>query len=101
MKYEYDFSNLHLPAEEYRWLLLINYHKLKYSHHLDALLETELIEFKDYATDSIGQRIPIKDYCVISEKGRCYIIYRKNNFVNIRIPVILSIIAIIVSIIFR
>lgn len=97
LKYQYDFNNLHLPTKEYYLLKFSKYGKRKYHKKYDNLIETDMMNFTVYIQDEIGQPIPDKMYCKITEKGICYLKYCQNHFVDIRIPIILSIIAIIIS----
>ena len=99
MKYEYDFTNLHLPKLEYKLLRKISKHILPYQANLDNLITIGMVDFCNCKFDEIGNQIPMKKQCTISEKGICYIQYCKNHFVNIRIPIIISLFALAVSII--
>lgn len=100
MKYEYDFTNLHLPQKEYILLKIISKHNIPCNNkNYDNLLNIGMIEYTDYNIDKFGQRIPEKTFYKISEKGLCYIQYCKNNFVDNRLPIVISIIALIISLI--
>ena len=97
--YEYDFTNIHLPQKEYSLLKRSRKNKHKYSAAYDNLIQIGMMEYVEYSFDNIGQQIPIKTYCQISEKGLCYIQYCKNRFVDNRIPILISVLALIISLI--
>ena len=97
LKYQYDFSNLHLPTREYLLLKFSKIGKRRYHKIYDNLIEIGMMNFTDSIHDEIGQQIADKKYCKITEKGICYLKYCQNHFVDIRIPIILSLIAIIIS----
>lgn len=97
--FEYDFSNIHLPQREYRLLRRLKRRKRKYSQKYDNLILIGMVNYCNFEQDSIGQFIPIKDYCKITEKGLCYLQYSKNYFVDNRLPILISVLALIVSLI--
>ena len=100
MLYEFDFENFFLPKYEYRLLKRASRHKhIKYNPCLDNLVQTGLITFVNWSTNSIGEGIPIKTECKITTKGLAYIQYRKNHFTDVRLPIIISALALIASIV--
>ena len=98
MKYEYDFTNLHLPKLEYKLLRKVSRHtKVKYTILLDNLIQVGLITYCKWTPDENGNNIPIKDKCIITEKGLCYLQYCRNHFIDVRTPVIISLFALLVA----
>lgn len=63
------------------------------------LIHLHLATYSNYKSDEIGNQIPASDKCLITEKGKCYIQYRKNQYISARIPIIISTVALIVSIV--
>lgn len=95
--YEYNFEHLILPKEEYKKLKKL-YKKPLNADSCKNLIHLNLAMYSNYKSDKIGNRIPASDKCLITEKGKCYIQYRKNLYISARIPIIISTIALIVSV---
>lgn len=96
--YEYNFEHLILPKEEYKKLKKL-YKKPLNADVCQNLIRLQLAMYSNYKSDKIGNRVPASDRCLITEKGKCYIQYRKNQYISARIPIIISTIALIVSIV--
>lgn len=95
--YEYNFEHLILPKEEYKKLKKLS------KKPLDAdlcknLIHLQLAMYSNYKSDKIGNRIPASDKCLITEKGSCYIQYRKSLYISARLPIIISCISLFFSI---
>ena len=96
--YEYNFEHLILPKEEYKKL------KKLYKKPLNAdvcknLIHLNLATYSNYKSDKIGNRVPASDRCLITEKGKCYIQYRRSQYISARIPIIISTVSLIISIV--
>ena len=99
-KYEFDFNNLHLPKTEYKLLKRISRHNtVSYSDKFDNLIQEKLVMFSESVIDNIGIYHPVKEKCKITTKGRCYLQYCHNHFIDVRTPIIISLFALLVSII--
>jgi hypothetical protein len=98
-KYTYDFKDLILPKNQYRLLKRFEKSKLKYNEIYDDLIKLRFITFNDFFTDEIGCQIPIKDKCHITEKGLCYLQYYRSKFIDNRLPVVISLMSLTVSIV--
>lgn len=96
--YEYNFEHLILPKKEYRKLKKLCRRPLN-ANLCQNLIHLQLARYSNYKSDRIGNRIPASDKCLITEKGKCYIQYRKNQYISAKIPIIISAAALIVSII--
>lgn len=72
---------------------------LKYTRDLDNLISISFVSFSTLKTDEVGNQIPIKDKCQITEKGLCYLQYCYNHFVDVRTPIMISIFALLVSVV--
>ena len=95
-----DFSDIHLTKAELKLLK-----KLKrkttcaYDTTFDSLLEypNRLAEYINYKTDAFNAQIPIRDYIRISEKGILYLQYKRDEYFRGKLPVVISIIALIIA----
>ncbi|MDE6501300.1 MAG: hypothetical protein K2L10_04390 [Ruminococcus sp.] len=96
--YEYNFEHLILPKEEYKRLKKL-YKKPLNADACKNLIHLQLAMYSNYKSDKIGNQIPASDKCLITEKGKCYIQYRKSQYISARIPIIISTVSLIISIV--
>lgn len=97
MIYTYDFQNVILPRNEYKLLKRFEKNNHIYLNKLNNLMQLDLICYCEYTSDEIGQQIPIGELCQITEKGLCYLQYYRSKFVDIRLPVIIASVSLILS----
>ena len=97
MKYEYDFSNFHLPKSEYKILKKHSSDSFQYNYKFESLLKTGLVMYTDFEFDAIGQQIPT-GLCSISEKGICYIQYRKSKLRNFLLTTVISLLTLVATV---
>lgn len=96
-----DFADIHLTKAELKLLKKLKQKKVcKYDTYFDSLLErpNRLAEYINYETNAFNAQIPIKDYIRISEKGILYLQYKHDEYFRGKLPVIISIIALIIAI---
>lgn len=100
MKYEYDFENLYLPKNEYKLLKQASRHKyVPYSEKYNNLIDIKMINYTSFSSNEIGVQYPIKNKCQITEKGLCYLQYYAKYYVDNRTPIIISIVALLISLV--
>lgn len=95
-----DFADIHLTKTELKLLKKLNRRGTsKYDVSFDSLLEhpNRLAKYVNYRTDQIGCQIPIRDYICITEKGVLYLQYKWDEYFRGKLPVIISIIALIIA----
>jgi len=93
-----DLTSIYLSKQEYNLLRKSNITYIRYSEKLDSLIKSDLITFAKYYFDDIGNQLPIKEKCKITDKGKAYLHYYKSNFVSEKLPIFISVVALIVSI---
>ena len=94
-----NLSDIYLSREEYKYLKSSNIKNIKYSELADDLVNRDLLKFCEYKRDDGGYVIPIKNKCEITQKGKAYLHYYKSSFIESRIPIIISALALIISLI--
>lgn len=95
----YDFSCLHLLDGELKLLKRLKNFPQRYNKKYDRLIREDLACFCEYRSDEIGNQIPIKNKVEITEKGLQYLAYNKEFFIVNKTPIIISIIALVFSVI--
>ena len=100
------FDDVKLSPEQYRILVAVrkkqisNYTGDKYDTDLRELKKHSLIDYENNPeSDEYLPPVPIYSSCTITQTGKDYINYHRDGIVNIKAPIIISVIALIVSII--
>lgn len=95
---EYNFDHIHLSLKSVFLLLKSRKCEQKYSPEYDSLIKIGMLSFTEFTVDEIGQQIPLRTHCKITEKGICYLRYRGKDLIDHKLPILLSILALIISI---
>lgn len=99
---EYDFSNTYLSKEDEK-IIKSAVTGIKYKEELFGYVQKGFLDYKEYKVDNIGQSVPVDDVLYQTEKAKAYFEYVKRTKAKTWFPVListlLSIIAIIISIV--
>jgi hypothetical protein len=98
----HDYNQIFLSTKEFFYLQQFRFQKYvvcdSYKEPYSTLRKLCLINPLDTGqVDSMGQNIPNYHRCALSEFGRRYLIYRREQFFKGKFPVIIAFIALIKS----
>ena len=96
---ENEFEHLTLLKNEYELLKLLKNKNQIIAEEDDYLITYRLAEYINWKYDEIGNQIRINDLCKITKNGLRYLNYHKNLFCEKKLPIIISCVAIVLTVI--
>lgn len=93
-----DFSNVLLNSIEKKLLKKLNHNKsLPYNEKYDSLINHRYANYCSFIQDDIGSQIPVKDKIEITEQGKAFLKWHKQEKFRFWFPVVISVISLVIS----